>query len=589
MWRRIAVLIGSALITSSLSAQDTKFEPPKCGWPFNETPVRQKFDDQCNQGKTNDSSTIVQNAAKNNFCATGTPIIIDVPTLKNLQTEVESPNVLGPQYKPPTDRAKLRNLTTKAPDGSALGEGLLVQMVTFIFEAHYSDVESGESVNCKLAGSENNDIHVALVASSKETDECQSVTTEITPHFRPVVWTDTALNNLKGKPVRITGQLFFDASHHPGPGDTCQPPKRQSSWEIHPLYKLEVCIKDTLEQCKANDNTPGLWLSLSEYTKTKPDAAKKKEEESKAAATPPGQSQWESTLAYPYAKGDGALKVRYKGELVTLKVDEKTLGPETVEDLTNFSQGDTVWLRVSADRTSLAKVDCVPVPGGERLLALAIPAATLILFTLLLSWGGALHFLMGVDGHYSKSKFQLAVWFGALVSIYLATYCLRWRYGAGFGGISIPAHLALISGISAFTFAAAKSIAVTKKGADGAAAGVASAKTPQGDVVPPVPPQPVAPPKGAAQQWKFIRDLLTDSSGNAELGDYQMLVILLIAVGTYLFQAYHFLGTITFAEVKLPDVDSTILAAFGLGQGAYLGNKVASDGIPAAGKPPEKT
>jgi len=580
-------LVVSVLVTSSLAAQDGKFEP-KCAWPFNETPVRQGFDDKCNEGKTNDPGTQVQDVVKDNFCAAEPAIVIDIPTLKKLQTEVESPNVLGPQYKPPTDRTKLQNLSTKAPDGSALSEGRRVQIVAFIFEAHYSDVKDGESVNCKLPGNENNDIHMALVASPDE-QECNSVTTEITPHYRPAVWTDKALNALKGKPpVRITGQLFFDASHHPGSGSNCQPPKRQSSWEIHPLYKLEVCTKDSLEQCKASDNTPGLWLSLSDYTKTKPDEKNKKEEESKAAATPPGQSQWESTLAYPYTKGDGALKVRYKGELVTLKVDEKALGSDTVENLTNFSEGDTIWVRVSSDRTSLAKVDCVPVPGGERLLALAIPAAALILFTLLLSWGGALHFLMGVDGHYSKSKFQLAVWFGALVCIYLATYWLRWRYGAGFGGISIPAHLALISGISAFTFAAAKSIAVTKNTPNSAAAGAAPAAAPQGDVVPPVPPQPVAPPKGAAQRWTFIRDLLTDSGGNAELGDYQMLVILLIAVGTYLFQAYHFLGTITFAEVKLPDVDSTILAAFGLGQGAYLGNKVASDGKPSDGKPPEK-
>jgi hypothetical protein len=397
------------------------------------------------------------------------------------------------------------------------------------------------------------------------------VTTEITPHFRPAVWTDTALNALKGRPLRITGQLFFDASHHPGSGSNCQPPpKRQSSWEIHPLYKLEVCTKTTLEECKVNDTAA--WLSLSAFNKQppKPDVVKKKDEGQTGSGSPPGQSQWEATLAYPYAKGDGTLGVRYKGELVNLKVDEKVLGDRTANDLENFSEGDTIWLRVSPDRASVTKIDCVPAPALERLAALAIPAIALILLTVILSWGGALHFLMGVDGKYSKSKFQLAMWFGVLVTTYLATYWLRWRYGLHLGGIGIPAHLALISGISAFTFAAAKSIAVTKKPQILGGAAIAP---------PPVVPA-VAPVTGAAQRWIFIRDLLSDDAGNAELGDYQMLVIVLIAVCTYLFQAYHFLGTISFADVKLPDVDTTILAAFGLGQGAYLGNKVASDGKP---------
>jgi hypothetical protein len=582
MSRLISAVMAFALVATSLVAQSTKFEP-KCPWPFNEDAARRPFDDLCNEGKTTDPGSIAQNVAKDNFCVVGTPVTIDIPTLKKLQAEVESPSVLGPKYQPPTDRSKLQNLSTKAPDGTGLGEGRLVQMVTFIFEAHYSDVKSGESVNCKLPSNENNDIHMALVGSPGEKDECQSVTTEITPHFRPAVWTDVALNALKGKPVRITGQLFFDASHHPGSGSNCQPPKRQSSWEIHPLYKLEVCVKTTLEECKANDNAA--WVSLSVFNRQPPppppppDAKKKDEGTTQAGASASSQSQWETTLAYPYTKGDGTLSVRYKGDIVALKVDEKALG-KTASNLEDFSEGDTIWLRVSPDRTSLVRVDCVPVPGGVRLAALAIPAAALILLTIVLSWGGALHFLMGADGHYSKSKFQLAVWFGVLVTAYLATHWLRWRYGLQFGGIGIPAHLALISGISAFTFAAAKSIAVTKKPQDGAAVGAQA--PPEGAIVP-APPQPVAPPKGAAQRWTFIRDLLSDDAGNAELGDYQMLVIVLIAVGTYLFQMYHFLGTINFADVTLPDVDSTILAAFGLGQGAYLGNKVASDG-----KPPEK-
>jgi hypothetical protein len=49
--------------------------------------------------------------------------------------------------------------------------------------------------------------------------------------------------------VRITGQLFFDGSHHPKPcsgslantGD----PVRATSWEIHPIYSIEICREGT--------------------------------------------------------------------------------------------------------------------------------------------------------------------------------------------------------------------------------------------------------------------------------------------------------------------------------------------------------
>ena len=65
-----------------------------------------------------------------------------------------------------------------------------------------------------------------------------------------------SLNTLKNtKVVRVSGQLFFDASHHackddrPGSGD----PIRISSWEIHPIYDIKVCKKSTVSDCRADD------------------------------------------------------------------------------------------------------------------------------------------------------------------------------------------------------------------------------------------------------------------------------------------------------------------------------------------------
>jgi hypothetical protein len=50
----------------------------------------------------------------------------------------------------------------------------------------------------------------------EEDDRCESLNAEISPHFRPETWLDiVGLNIAPKRPLRITGQLFFDASHQP--------------------------------------------------------------------------------------------------------------------------------------------------------------------------------------------------------------------------------------------------------------------------------------------------------------------------------------------------------------------------------------
>jgi hypothetical protein len=66
--------------------------------------------------------------------------------------------------------------------GITVGEGSLVQFVGFILEAHYSHVDSGETVNCNIPGEPTNDIHVAI-GQALDAPECTSITAEIIPHF----------------------------------------------------------------------------------------------------------------------------------------------------------------------------------------------------------------------------------------------------------------------------------------------------------------------------------------------------------------------------------------------------------------------
>lgn len=232
-------LIAAALFAATAASS---FTPP-CKLPF--AGPKQPIDATC--GMTGDAGTkpalAAQDLAKNNFCATGTPVVLTFDIYPGLQAAAEK--LLGVNYTPPLDRSGLRNLYTWK--GKKIGEGTLVTVVAFVEKAHYSDVETGESVNCNLKGDAVNDIHVPLVTTAGQ-DECQSVTAEMSPHFRPAAWTASAVNKSKN-PMRFTGQLMFDAEHRPCKNGKASGPKRQSVWEIHPVYAVDVCVNSTIAKC----------------------------------------------------------------------------------------------------------------------------------------------------------------------------------------------------------------------------------------------------------------------------------------------------------------------------------------------------
>src|SRR5262249_42753876 len=130
-----------------------------------------------------------------------------------------------------------------------VGEGTVVEFVAYVLEAHYSDVASGETVNCRIPGKSNNDIRIVLVQDPSD-DPCTSITAEISPHYRPLGWTDETLNSAGKHPVRVRGPLFFDGAHTPCRGSKRASPARQSVWEIHPVYSFDVCMKTSIEGCR---------------------------------------------------------------------------------------------------------------------------------------------------------------------------------------------------------------------------------------------------------------------------------------------------------------------------------------------------
>lgn len=228
--------------------------------PFKDLEKQHPIDASCavNGSAAKNTGGWAQNAAKNNFCGKGTPKKVSAARLTALQgtTADKIPDSGGwGDTNLPKDRSDLKD----AAKLGGLGEGQLVELEGYLFEAHAADTTSGESVNCgfgsqkkgtkKVSSAEApayNDLHIAVVQKKTEKNECNSVTAEMSPHLRPEGWTAETINGLKGKHVRFTGQLFYDASHHVCENGKAKggQPKRASNWEVHPVYVAEVCKQE---------------------------------------------------------------------------------------------------------------------------------------------------------------------------------------------------------------------------------------------------------------------------------------------------------------------------------------------------------
>jgi hypothetical protein len=234
-----------------------------------------------------DSDSARQNEIKGRFClpdAPATPTDVTFATFDALQLAARQRHIpFGRTTLPdgksaenlPTDRSVLTDMMTDA-QGQHLGEGSLVTLEGFVFKAHHSNTfvssgslnKGGESVNCHAKTLAGNDIHIALSRTkagtrdtTQQSSECETVTAEISPHHRSALFNRFDTNpkdflngsaqkrgqdKLRGRPlplqgarVRVTGQLFFDASHSPcvnGKGS----PARRSIWEVHPVYAIDV-------------------------------------------------------------------------------------------------------------------------------------------------------------------------------------------------------------------------------------------------------------------------------------------------------------------------------------------------------------
>lgn len=225
-------------IASQLSCREELF-----GDPIEEN----DFDRACPDvsGKSTSATTALQNSLKNNFCSGGPPNRLSFADIVGLQLKAE--DVIDVRHPtPPPQRDQL----------SRIGEGRLVQLMAHIVDARYANVY-GESVNCRMKGRLNNDIHLVL-AETPVADLCSTMIGEISPHFRPSWLSPDLLSSLRS-PVRVTGQLFYDANHSPCGGAAAPRSHGLASWEIHPVYDIEVC-RHPERECRVEDDAD--WTPL---------------------------------------------------------------------------------------------------------------------------------------------------------------------------------------------------------------------------------------------------------------------------------------------------------------------------------------
>jgi len=293
-------------------------------------------------------------------------------------------------------------------------------------------------------------------------------------------------------------------------------------------------------------------VSVAQKTPDTNDAKPKKDDKQKARIDLIAFDNHNLYLTKCATECDGAaVTVTYADNLAS------TIQSLRAQDRISYTaDGQSVLQTIKLSSREINKTDRIQVMVCAALFYLAV--------TSLLTWWHPLKLITGQDNRYSNSKFQIFAWFSLLITVYLSTIFLRvtqlsWDL---FGGVNIPPHLLLLSGLSALTYGAAKGITVSKVD-QAIAKGIADPK-----------------PSGIPNFWHDMthNDQPAGTPNSFDLGDFQMFLVTLLALGTYTVVAFHFLHTISsLATVPLPDVDTTILASFGLGHGAYLAKKSLGD------------
>jgi hypothetical protein len=297
--RLATVFIAASSLAISAESKSDDFQLQCNSTPFAAPNAPTEIDRSCGQFGSEDTDRngpkAVQNSVKNSLCRSGPTTTLQQEDFVTLQNEAKQRHIpFGASFTGgirvehlPQDRSALASMMTVG--NQEIGEGSIVQIIAIMDWPHYADTREGESVNCKIPGTDTNDIHINLVqtpappqparndpdrdqrTADRNAALCGSITAEIIPHFRPPAWEVSNLQEIERQhlPVRIAGQLFFDASHRPCTGTVAHDSLRRASlWEIHPVYSIDVCSRGSIPDCPADDAS--VWLPLHEWITRNP-------------------------------------------------------------------------------------------------------------------------------------------------------------------------------------------------------------------------------------------------------------------------------------------------------------------------------
>lgn len=204
------------------------------------------------------SADAVSNTLKHHVPGGPATVTLTFDDLSALQQQAGDAVGTG-THIPPDSRSSLANLTVS---GGSVSEGDAVRVVGYLTTdgtgPHPNS--SGESVNCGIKGSANNDFHIPVTADP-DNSEFEAFVVEMIPQDRPENWTTTKLKAVQSKKqqIWIEGNLFYDSVHRVN-ADSDNPlggqPKRFSLWELHPVTKFLVCKKDSCSTENEQDWSP---------------------------------------------------------------------------------------------------------------------------------------------------------------------------------------------------------------------------------------------------------------------------------------------------------------------------------------------
>ncbi len=197
------------------------------------------------------SPEALANQVKRTWPASGMPKVLTVGDFESLQGQADARVGQGTPLSE-QGRHTLRKLKHSGRD---IGEGDLVQVAGYIVGQPYP-AKSGESVNCRIPGTENRDIRIGIAPEPNAT-EFDGIAVVMIPQWRPRGWNLDKLVRIArgGQMVLVRGQLFYDSEHKVNddpdeevPGQ----PRRISLWEIHPVTEFYVCLRQE-RTCAARD------------------------------------------------------------------------------------------------------------------------------------------------------------------------------------------------------------------------------------------------------------------------------------------------------------------------------------------------